>query len=164
MNGRRYASRTDVSAERSRNEIEKLLMRFGASQFGYMTDNEMGVAHIVFVFRGLRIKISVTMPNPNDERFVQTPTGLERATASAEKEWQMEVKRRWRSLTLLVKAKLIAVDDGVATFEEEFLPYILWGDNRTTAQKLLPKITEIESSIDASGRMPTMLPMPEAEE
>jgi len=155
----RYAAKTAVSPERSRNEIERLLARFGASQFGYLTDQAACKAHIIFVYRGLRIRISVGLPNGNDPERAKTATGRERSGNQIQLELDREVRRRWRSLTLLVKAKLVAVIDGVATFEEEFLPYILWGDGRTTAEQLSGKVLEIEKS----GKTPKLLPMPDDE-
>ena len=101
----KYASGTKVSANRSREEIEKLLMRFGAGQFGYMTDADAGVAHIVFVYRKMRFRVSVTLPHKED--FALTPSGREKKSNQIESDWEKEVRRRWRSLTLLVKAKLV---------------------------------------------------------
>jgi hypothetical protein len=153
----RYASNTQVTADRSRQEIERLLMRFGAGQFGYLTDVQNNRAHIMFVYRGLRIRISVSLPKESD--FNKTPKGRRKKDNQIKVDYEKEMRRRWRSLTLLVKAKLVAVEDGVATFEEEFLPYILWGNGQTTAEQLSGRIMSIEES----GVVPNLLPMPKEE-
>ena len=152
---RRYAENTKVSMNRSREEIERLLIRFGAGQFGYMTDVESGRAHIMFVYRCMRFRISVLLPG--QEEFKLTPKGRAKKESQIHIDLEREITRRWRSLTLLVKAKLVAVEDNVATFEEEFLPYLMWGDGRTTAQQLSGKIEEIAMS----GKTPKLLPMVE---
>lgn len=48
-----YAARTEVPAERSRNEIEQTLARYGASAFGYLTQADRAV--LVFEANGRRI-------------------------------------------------------------------------------------------------------------
>lgn len=140
----RYASQTKVDPGRSRAEIEKLLMRFGAGQFGYMTDADNNRAHIMFIYNGLRIRVSVTLPDRGE--FSTTRSGREKKETQIELDYAKEVRRRWRSLVLLVKAKLVAVEDLVATFEEEFLPYVLWANGRTTAEQLAGQIQEISMS------------------
>ena len=151
----RYASGTKVSANRSREEIEKLLLRFGAGQFGYLTDTDAGMAHIMFVYRKMRFRVSVTLPARAE--FKLTQSGREKKDTQVVADLEKETRRRWRSLTLLVKAKLVAVQDDVASFEEEFLPYLLWGNGQTTAEHMRPKLAEMA----ASGVTPKLLPMPQ---
>jgi hypothetical protein len=134
-----YASNTNVSEDRSRQEIERLLMKYGADEFGYLTRREQ--AMIGFVYRGLRFEMSIPLPNREDKQFCQTPTrGTRRTETAAMKEYQQEVRRRWRSLCLAVKAKLVAVEDGVMQFEAEFMPYLVLGDGRTMHEHMLPRI------------------------
>lgn len=45
-----FASNTDVPAEASRMEIERTLMRYGASSFGYIWDQEQ--AEVAFEAKG----------------------------------------------------------------------------------------------------------------
>ncbi|MCH8878151.1 MAG: hypothetical protein IIA89_15260, partial [Chloroflexi bacterium] len=51
-------------------------------------------------------------------------------------------------------AKLEAVEVGIATFDEEFLSYIVLPDNTTVGEHLLPQVAK--SYLD--GSMPLMLP------
>jgi len=150
-----YARSTEVSPERSRMEIERLLMRFGAGQFGYMTDQEHGRAHVIFTFQGLRVRVTVTLPTIEDVN--RTPKGRIKKRERATKDLEQEIKRRWRSVTLLVKSKLVAVADGVATFEQEFLPYLVWGDGKTTAERLEGRIGELANTRNTAR----LLPLPE---
>ena len=149
---RSYARNTEVSPERSRAEIERLLMRFGADMFAYMTDREGGKSHVAFTFHGLRVRVTVDLP---DRASVsRTPKGRIKKANRVEKDWEQEIKRRWRSLTLLVKSKLVAVADGVATFEQEFLPYIVWGDGKTTAERLDGRIGELANAKNFGRLLP----------
>lgn len=82
---RSYASNTSVSPDRSRGEIERLLARFGAGQFGYLTDNDSRSAHIIFTFRGLRVRISVGLPKR--EEMSRTPRAVSRRTTRSRRTW-----------------------------------------------------------------------------
>lgn len=149
----RYASNTTVPIDRSKAEIERNLARFGASEFGYWAglDN----AAVGFIYRGVRIEMS--LPYPTVEAFRHTPAGRERTDIQTKTEHEKEVKRRWRSLAAVIKALLVGVDDGVLTFEDAFMPWIVWGNGLTTRQLLLP---ELQKAIE-SGKMPRTL-KPEA--
>lgn len=149
----RYASNTTVPVDRSKAEIEKNLARFGASEFGYWAGADK--AQVGFVYRKVRIELSLSYPDFEDSRY--TPTKLERTDNQTMTEHQKEIKRRWRSLSAVIKALLIGVDDGVLTFEDAFMPWIVWGNGLTTRQLLLP---ELQKAI-TSGKMPRTL-KPEA--
>ena len=53
----KYAAQTTVSIERSRNEIESTLARYGASKFAYMWDGNRAV--IAFSFKNRNIRFIV---------------------------------------------------------------------------------------------------------
>ena len=147
-----YASGTQVPEYRSRAEIERLLMRYGADEFGYVT--RKAEALIGFVYNGIRIQMSVPLPDREDPKFASTPTGrTTRSDSRAFNEWQKEIRRRWRSLCLVIKALLVGVDDGVLRFEEAFLPYVVMGDGLTICQHVLP---HMQKALE-SGRMPNTL-------
>jgi len=119
----RYAERTTVSAESSRGEIERTLSRYGAAAFGYGW-NDQGQAIVSFVAHDRRIQFTISLPRRTE--FRHTPARrYVRSDAEIEKAWEQSTRQRWRALTLMVKAKLEAVAAGIATFEEEFLPYTL---------------------------------------
>jgi hypothetical protein len=119
----RYAERTEVSAEKSRGEIERILSRYGAAAFGYGW-NDQGQAVVTFVAHGRRIQFTVSLPRRTDYRHTPARRYV-RSDSEIEKAWEQATRQRWRALTLMVKAKLEAVAAGIATFEEEFLPYTL---------------------------------------
>ena len=142
----RYARGTSVTEDRSRAQIERDLMRFGAEEFGYLS--RPGEATIFFKYRQISVQLSVPLPDREDHEFTRTPTGKARAQEAALREWSQETRRRWRSLCAVIKALLVGVDDGVLSFEQAFLPFIMWGDGRTTSQHLLPTI---EKALEGGG-------------
>lgn len=147
----RYAERTDVPSDRSRAEIERTLRRYGASAFGYGWDQES--AQIMFQIAGRRIAFKLPMPDPQDAEFRLTPTGKARAASAQEQAYEQAVKQRWRALALVIKAKLEAVEAGIATLEEEFLAHIVLPDGRTVGQHAIPRIAEAYDS----GAVPALM-------
>lgn len=148
----RYASSTSVSVEKSRAELETILTRYGATRFGYMVAEDS--AAIGFVVNGVALRFVVPLPDQNDKRFWTTPQQRKRRTRdSALREWQQACRQRWRALVLVVKAKLEAVDVGILTFEEAFLPHFVLPDGKTVAETVAPQIAQI-----AEGRTPPLLP------
>jgi len=127
----KYASRTTVGAERSRSEIEQTLKRYGADQFAYGWGE--GKAMIGFRMNGKFIRFE--LPVPKKEDFTNTPTGRRRRSSlTAEKAWDQALRQSWRSLALLVKAKLESVESGITVFEEEFMAQIVMPDGRTVSE------------------------------
>ncbi|WGI23668.1 hypothetical protein QEN58_09890 [Halomonas alkaliantarctica] len=150
----RYAENTGVSSERSRAEIEQTVSRYGASGFMYGWDG--GTAVMAFQMNGRRIRFDLSMPDRNSRDFTQTETGRERAPAQATKAWEQACRQRWRALSLVIKAKLEAVESGITEFEEEFLAHIVLPNGNTVGHWMLP---QVESAYQ-SGDMPPLLPAP----
>lgn len=114
----KFAERTTVPVNTTRAEIEKTLIRFGASKFMVMVDGDAFKATVQFFARERWIRLTLQLPDPKVERNCAA-----------------EERRRWRSLAALVKAKLVAVDDGLVEFEEEFLPHVLMSDGMTVYER-----------------------------
>ncbi len=150
----RYAERTEVPSDRSRNEIERTLRRYGATAFAYGWDHQ--AATIMFEIGGRRILFRLPMPDITDRQFALTPTGKSRAAAAVDLAYEQAVRQRWRALALalVIKAKLEAVAAGITTVEQEFLAHIVLPDGRTVGQYTLPAIAAAYDS----GDMPQLLP------
>lgn len=138
-----YAEGTSVSEEKSRQEIERMLTRMGASKFGVLSDYNERTAEIGFVYKTIHVRMLITLPDPKDDRFNKTPTGKWLRSDNAKEEmYRAEVRRKWRSLSLALKAKLVSVEEGITTFEREFLPYMVTSSGQTVAEKMEPLIRE----------------------
>lgn len=148
----KYAENTSVSADKSRAEIEKTLARYGADSFMYGWEGSRAV--IAFRKDARHIRFTLQMPDRNSDEFTLTPSKkYARDESSAEKAYEQATRQRWRALALAVKAKLEAVDAGIATFEQEFLAHIIMPDNRTVAEWVSPEIDKAY----INGRMPKLL-------
>lgn len=132
-----YAASTSVSAEQSRNEIERTLKRYGADAFGYMATRDK--AAIEFALGGRRLRFVLSMPDADALEFTTHSRGRRTAEAAL-KLWEQATRQRWRALALVVKAKLEAVDAGISELEDEFLANIVLPSGRTVAEDIRPGI------------------------
>lgn len=135
----RYATGTEVSVERSRMEIERTLVRFGATKFQYGWDTDRAI--ITFLLRNRVIRFILPLPPRDAPEFVKTPRGRrDRSPADAARAWEAAQRQKFRALALSIKAKLVAVDEGIAQFEDEFLANIVVPGGRTVSEMVLPQI------------------------
>ena len=133
-----YATGTSVPVDRTRAEIEKLLNKYGATGFVYGTTN--GQAMLAFEMCSRRLRFLVPMPTPNKSR-------------SDEHRVSAEIRRRYRALLLVLKAKLEAVASQIVTFDEEFLAHIVVNGSTTVGDQLVPTMPEWLGK----GRLPPLL-------
>jgi len=121
---RRYAADTSVSMDKSIAEIRNTVRRYGASEFMHAEGDTQAV--IMFSMHDRRVMFRVAMPDPKAKEFTHTPGKRQRRTeTAAHQAWEQACRSRWRSLALVVKAKLEAVASGITTFETEFLGNIV---------------------------------------
>lgn len=135
-----YADNTAVTSDRSRAEIERTLHRYGAEDFAYATRRDS--AAIQFIAEGRRVRFTVGLPDRTSREFTLTPTGRARSGAQAEAAYEQSVRQRWRALALVIKAKLEAVESGIAVFEEEFLANIVLPGGQTVYEATAPAIEQ----------------------
>jgi hypothetical protein len=147
----RYAKNTSVPVSKSKNEIEQILLRYGADQFLYGVD--LGGRRIIKKYEKRQIKMRLPLPNREEFRYTES-RGLERHPDDIEKSWEKACRQRWRALCLVIKAKLEAIESGIASFEDEFLAYTMLPSGDTVGEWAVDKI---DKAIE-SGQMPKLLP------
>src|SRR4051812_5146504 len=128
----RYAEGTTVNVEKTQAEIVQLLKRYKASAHGFMSEGQK--ATVAFQFDDIRIRFMLFVPNANDPKFARDKRGyVNRPDKRAEFAAQ-EDRRLWRSLLLVIKAKLEFVDAGVETVEGAVIAHTGLPDGETRAQ------------------------------
>lgn len=157
----KFAANTEVAVERSKAEIERILIRYGASSFGYATEGRRAVVQFKACERFVRFILP--LPDPTAERFKYFTRdgnvlyGRPRADEARSKAYEQECRQVWRALVLVIKAKLEAVDAGITTFSDEFLAHTILPNGETVSDFIQPKIDEAYQT----GFMPTsMLALP----
>ena len=148
----RYAQNTNVDSTRSKSEIEKTVIRYGAT--GFVSGWQGQEATIMFDLGNRRVRFRLRLPNQSE--FTRTETGRSRAQEASLKAWEQACRQSWRALALVVKAKLEAVESGITTFEEEFLAHlVLPGSGGATVGERL--LADGGAALD-SGKLPRLLP------
>lgn len=151
-----YAASTSVDVQKTKAEIEKLLSRYHATAFvpGYANNQEF----LVFEIEGRRVRFSFPLLTVVDapETINRGAAGGVTARTDAQKQTWLEQKQRtrWRELLLLIKAKLVAVEAGITTVEEEFLPYVVMANNQTVHEWVSPQLRKIYGA----GKIPALMP------
>jgi hypothetical protein len=146
-----YAHGTSVDSAASRAEIERTLVRYGASSFvsGWQDDAAM----IGFVADGRQVRFVLRLPDPSAPEFTRTPTGQIRTTKAARSACDQAVRQRWRALALVVKAKLEAVASGIVSFDAEFYANTVLPDGRTVFEATIAAVEQAHTT----GVVPPLL-------
>ena len=134
-----YAQQTRVPVAQSRAEIERLLERHKAMQFGTAVDNESLSARVQFKLHDRIVRFTIALPDPKR-------IGRGDRLARAE-------RQKWRALLLVIKAKLESVENQIETFEQAFLANVVLPNDRTVADMVAPSIAKAYQD----GRMPRLL-------
>lgn len=111
-----YAERTEVPVRDTIGEIQRTVGKYGGEQFLHAAMEDRLI--VGFTKEGRQVRFQVTQ-DPRDGQ------------AS---------RRLARALLLVLKAKLVAVDSGVAIFEDEFLANIVLPDGKLVAQHVRPHL------------------------
>lgn len=150
----KFAGKTKVSSDKSKQEIERTLVRYGAEEFMYGTRNDC--AMIAFKMVGRNIRFVIPMPNRRDAEFTEYTRGAytyERSESTAVNMYEQSIRQKWRALALVIKAKLEAVESGITEFEDEFLAHIVLPGGMTMGQLAKPQIAIAYES----GEVPPLL-------
>lgn len=149
-----YAEKTSVSVGKTKADIEELIQKAGAGQF--VSGYKENMAVIGFTLGNRQIRFILPIPDKADKKFWYTPERRNRRTEEqAYAAWEQACRAKWRSLYLIIKAKLEAVESGISTIEREFFYDIVLPDGQTIGEYMAPQL----ESVYATGKMPPLLPM-----
>lgn len=124
-----YAKTTSVSPEKSLGDIKKCLSKAGSSSFAHIEKGNQ--AMIMFEFKSMAVKIKLKLPLKLEN------------SVKAEKAHDQKVRTAYRALLLCVKAKVEAVEAGIETFEQAFLPHIVLKNGDLVGDRIIPKLEEL---------------------
>jgi len=136
------------SGAAARDEITKVLRRFGCESVGFMDDFDQHEVLLAFTHRGRRIQLRASAKgwaamflreNPWSERRRCTRQEHEQASLRQGHVAVNSILRDW------IKGQVTAVECGILSFEAVFMPYMLTADGRPLVERiseLLPKPDE----------------------
>jgi hypothetical protein len=146
-----YAKGTTVAVGQSRAELEKILSRYGADVFSYGQDESRAI--VAFRAKGRHVKFTLPLPTLDDFKW-RGRFYNDRTKKSLMDQREQKIRELWRGLLLVIKAKLEAVESGIESFEQAFMPYLLLPDGTTAGEFLLPQVEQAYET----GEMPSLLP------
>lgn len=132
-----YASATSGMA--ARDEITKLLRRFGCESVGFMDDFEQHSVLLAFNHRGRSIQLRASAKgwaalylrqNPWNVKRRGTRQDYERKALQQGQIAMNSILRDW------VKGQVTAVETGILSFEAVFMPYMLTNDGRMLIERI----------------------------
>jgi len=141
-----YASAT--TGTKAREEITKVLRRFGCESIGFMDDFAQHEVLLAFTHRGRRVQLRASAKGWAQLFLKQNPwTGYRRGTRQ---DYEQKVLRQGHVavnsiLRDWIKGQVTAIECGILSFEAVFMPFMLAADGRPLldrAMELLPKPDE----------------------
>jgi hypothetical protein len=147
MAKRRYAQTTSVAVSKTKGEIDDLLRTWGASQLGWHDDFDSGKVYLRFMwyFQEAPFRACFSLDLPSKEALEEEACHLTTGKFSQVK-YDKLCKRRGmvehRGLLLFLKAVFNAVDLGIITAEQVFLPYLEDDQGRTVADLVVPQLAK----------------------
>ncbi len=162
-----FAAHTSVAVDKTKGELERLLVRHGAGQYGTAHDDVNGFALVYFALGGRHIRLQVPIPRldawpdpkqPSYRTKLKTPQSWDRWAEATRiqwvrEQWEQVCRTRWRCMLLIVKAKLELIGMKLSTVDREFLADITLPDGRSVGEWLRPGIEKAY----LGGKMPPML-------
>jgi hypothetical protein len=146
-----YAADTKVPVARSRAEIDVLLKKWGCDGIQW-TDafrDQTVTLRFVWTWEGVAYRARLQLHLPTD---VALRKQFPRSTASQLPDRRLQCSRALHRLLLLtLKAQLHAVDAGLVTGVEMFLPFLENGDGQTVAELVIPRLRALPD--DHGGRL-----------
>jgi hypothetical protein len=142
-----YASATSGAA--ARDEITKMLRRFGCESVGFMDDFEAYEVLLAFKHRGRPMQLRASAKGWAQMYLKENPWSHRRN--GTRQEWEQKALRQGliavnSILRDWVKGQVMAVECGLLSFEAVFMPYMLTNDGTPLIERMM--------------KMPDLLPAP----
>ena len=135
--GTPYASAS--SGATARDEVTKILRRFGCESVGFMDDFDKHEILLAFTHRGRQVQLNASAKGWAQMYLKENPwTSRRRGTRQ---EWEQAALRQGQIavnsiLRDWIKGQLTAIECGILSFEAVFMPYMLTSDGRPLVERL----------------------------
>jgi hypothetical protein len=117
-------------------DIERLLRRFGCTNFGRMTDWDRGASIVVFEHRGRKVHLEASWKGYAEMWLKAHPFTYRTRGTKAEYEQRARQMGEMAVPSILrdmIKGQITAVECGLMPLEHAFLPFMLLPDGRRLA-------------------------------
>jgi hypothetical protein len=132
-----YASATTGGA--ARDEITKMLRRFGCESVGFMDDFENYELLLAFKHRGRQMQLKASAKGWAALYLKENPYSYRRN--GTKQEWEQKALRQGliavnSILRDWVKGQVMAVECGILSFEAVFMPYMMTANGQTLLERI----------------------------
>ncbi|TYL87384.1 hypothetical protein [Bradyrhizobium cytisi] len=127
-----------ISGVAARDEITRLLRRFGCEQIGFMDDYQQHEVLLVFKHRGRQMQLRANAKGWAALYLKEHPYnyrhkgGEEQHNEKALAQGQVAINSILRDW---VKGQIMAIETGILSFDAVFLPFLLTADGRTVSER-----------------------------
>jgi hypothetical protein len=146
--GTPYASAT--SDMKAREEIKKVLLRFGCESIGFMDDYEKREVLLAFTHRGRQVQLRASAKGWAAMWLKENPWSYNKRSQRVEYE-QAALRQGHVAVNSIlrdwIKGQVTAIETGILSFEAVFMPHMLTADGRPLIERvadLLPKPEELK--------------------
>lgn len=116
------------AGDRAIAEVQKILRKFGCSQFGQMQDYDIGETRIQFKWNDRMVDLRVSWKGYAAAWLKENPWTWRRNGTEKEYKEKAVEKGKMAVCSILrdwIKGQVTAVETGMMTFEEVFMPHML---------------------------------------
>lgn len=157
-----FAAQTSVPIEKSMREIRDLVIGHGGQAFGTGEDGTRVI--VQFLMQDRRIMFELQMPDAasflHEERNVRGGKTITRdvSPSVASQRHAQACRAAWRALALTIKAKFVAVEDHVETFEEAFLAHVVIPGKNGRSERFIKAASKMLADSYMGKPLPPLLP------
>jgi len=131
-----YAENTTVPVSRSQAELLRILEKHGCDDIVQANSKGRQKLIIQFSYEGIPCRLALPIPSPQEERFHLHGSGWKLSATEAEKKYQKELRRIWRCLVLIVKARFEELDAELFSAQEVLAPWLVLPCGATVGEAL----------------------------
>jgi hypothetical protein len=152
---RKFAQDTDVSVGRSRGQIDQMLRDWGVDGIQWTDHFKDDRIQLQFVWNhdgnDYLARIEMTLPTAEDleDEAIDGRSGKV-SEVKLKKLMDARGKREHRLLRLFLQGALEAIEAGIITAEQLFLPYLVGRDGRTVSEAVADRLPTILSGSAAN--------------
>lgn len=138
-----YAKGTDVSVDRSQQEITRILQRYQVDSYAFGASKT--TVSLGFELNGVPVRIELPTPvRPDPAAKTKAANGRMVSLMPA---WEQEIKETWRALALVLKANLELVERKAVSIEQAFMAFLVMpGESRVLGDVVLPRYQQALAS------------------
>jgi hypothetical protein len=148
MPKRRYAENTLVPPGESKEDITNLLRQWGVGGIRWSEDFENNGVMLEFVWthNSIPYHARMTVRLPDDRALEKEARHKRSGKVLPDKLKKLKATRGWREhrvLQIFLKGAFEAIENGIITPEQLFLPWLVGRDGRTVSEAIGPRLPEI---------------------